>query len=304
MWIKNLTVFLSADPFAFTAAELEEKLDQAYCPPCGPQSLSSEGFVPPLKGEARMVIPAEGFLYFMYQEIVRLLPGPVIKEELDERVEALQDQEGRKIGRKERADLKDQITFELLPKAFTRSRRVPVLVDMERRRILVDCASESRAEQVVSALRKALGSLPVTRPSAPTATATAFNHWLQQPAGLPERFTLGDRCELKDGKGEGASVRFTAVDLSQEEILAHLESMVAVRLNLCFNDELELDLLQDFSIKRIKPLDLIQENIDAIDAEDAMAELMARITVQGGTLRGALDTLYSHFEVEAQAPAG
>lgn len=300
MWIKNLTVFLGKEPFAWSAAELEEKLDEARCPPCGAQALSSEGFVPPLKGEERMVIVGEeGFLYCLHQEIVRLLPGPVIKEELDERVEALQDKENRRVGRKERADLKEQITFELLPKAFTRSRRTPVLIDTRRQRIMVDCASESRAEQVISALRKALGSLPVTRPSAPSATATAFNHWLQNHAELPENVTLGDRCELKDGKGEGASVRFTAVDLGAEEILAHLEAMVAVRLNLVFRDELEFDLLQDFAIKRIKPLDLIQENIDAIDAEDALAELVARISLQGGTLRAALDTLFDYFEITA-----
>lgn len=299
MWIKNLAVFLSKEPFAWSAAELDEKLDAAQCPPCSSQALSSEGFVPPLKGEARMVIACDDFLYCQHQEIVRLLPGAVIKEELDERVEALQDQENRKVGRKERADLKEQIVFELLPRAFTRSRRTPVLIDLARGRVLVDCASESRAEQVVSALRKALGSLPVTRPSAPTATTTAFNHWLREHAALPEGFTLGDRCELKDGKGEGASVRFTAVDLGQEEILAHLDSMVAVRLNLVFRDELELDLQQDFAIKRIKPLDLIQENLDSIDAEDALAELMARISLQGCTLRGALDTLFAYFEIKA-----
>lgn len=110
MWIKNLAVFLSKEPFAWSAAELDEKLNAAQCPPCSSQALSSEGFVPPLKGEARMVIACDDFLYCQHQEIVRLLPGAVIKEELDERVEALQDQENRKVGRKERADLKEQIT--------------------------------------------------------------------------------------------------------------------------------------------------------------------------------------------------
>ena len=60
MWIKNLTVFLGAEPFPWSAAELEERLEQHRCPPCGRQSLSSEGFVPPLKGEDRMVVVADG----------------------------------------------------------------------------------------------------------------------------------------------------------------------------------------------------------------------------------------------------
>lgn len=299
MWIKNLTVFLGAEPFPWSAADLEERLDQHRCPPCGRQSLSSEGFVPPLKGEDRMVVVADGFLYCVHQEIARLLPGPVIKEELDEKVEQIREQEGRPVGRRERAELKDQITFELLPRAFTRSRRTGVLIDLERRRILVDSASDSRAEQIVAALRKAVDSLPVTRPTAASATTAAFGEWLRDPASLPEGFTIGDRCEFKDG--DGASVRITALDLSREEILAHLEQLAAVKVNLCWNDEMEFDLQQDLAIKRLKPLDLIQENIDNINAEDALEELMARLSLQGATLRAALDSLYDYFEVKAES---
>ena len=55
------------------------------------------------------------------------------------------------------------------------------------------------------------------------------------------------------------------------------------------NDKLE--------IKRIKALDLLQENIDSLDAEDAVAELEARISLQGNVLREALDGMLGYFEV-------
>ena len=58
---------------------------------------------------------------------------------------------------------------------------------------------------------------------------------------------------------------------------------------------------QDLAIKRLKPLDLIQENIDNINAEDALEELMARLSLQGATLRAALDSLYDYFEVKAES---
>lgn len=299
MWIKNLTVFLGTEPFNWSAAELEERLDGNRCPPCGRQSPSSEGFVPPLKNDDRMVVATGSYFYLVHQEIARLLPGPVIKEELDARVEEIREREGRPVGRKERADLKDQITFELLPQAFTRSRRTGVLIDPQRRRVMVDCGSESRAEQVVSALRKALDSLPVTRPTAASATTAAFAHWLREPGALPEGFTLGDRCEFKNG--DGASVRITALDLGREEILAHLEELAAVKVNLCWKDEIEFDLQQDLAVKRLKPLDLIQDNLDGINAEDALDEMMARLELQGGTLRGALDTLFAFFEIKAES---
>ena len=302
MWIKNLTVFLGTESFNWSAAELEQRLDAHRCPPCGRQSPSSEGFVPPLKNEDRMVVAAGSYFYLVHQEITRLLPGPVVKEELDARVEEIREREGRPVGRKERADLKDQITFELLPQAFTRSRRTGVLIDPQRGRVMVDCGSESRSEQVVAALRKALDSLPVTRPSAPSATTASFAAWLRDPRGLPDGFTLGDRCEFKNG--DGASVRITALDLGRDEILAHLEELAAVKVNLAWKDEMEFDLQQDFAIKRLKPLDLIQENLDGINAEDALDEMMARLELQGGTLRAVLDALFEYFEVKAESSSG
>lgn len=300
MWIRNLSVFVGAAPFTFSAAELEDKLAGAQCPPCGTQAQSSEGFVTPLKQDGRMVIASGDFLYCMHQETARLLPGAVVAEELGERVQALQEKEARKIGRKEKAELKEQIIFELLPRAFTRSRLTPVLIDVERGRVLVDCASATRAEQVISVLRRALGSLPVKQPTMSNA-AGVFSQWLKQPESLPAGFTLGNRCELKDAKGGKSSVRFSEVDLDQDDVLKHLETMAAVRVNLAFRDELELDLQDDFAIKRIRALDLIAERIEALDTEDALDELMAQLNLQGGCLRGLIDVLFDSFAVTAAA---
>lgn len=297
MWIKNLCVFQSPEPFAFSAAELEEYLDATRCPKITSQALSAEGFVPPLKDQAAMLHIGEGLLYCVYQETARLLPGAVVKEELEERVLEIEAKEGRRPGRKERADLKDEITFELMPRAFTRSRRTHLLIDTLRHRVLIDSASDTRAEQALSMLRKAVGSLPVTRPTANISPATQMSAWLKDPAQLPAGFTLGDRCELKSTSDEGASVRFTAVDLSREEILAHLETdMQVVKLNLVWNDEFEFDLTDTLQLKRIKPLDIAQDNLDNLRDDDALAELMARISLQNGLLRTVLDRLYQHFE--------
>lgn len=298
MWIKNLAVFLADHSFDWSQGELDRTLDEHRCQPCGSQTPSTEGFVPPLKGQDPMVYAADGFLYCMHQQIERLLPGPVVKEAVDEKVEHIQQEEGRKVSRKEKAEIKEQITFELMPRAFTRSRRTGVLIDLQQGRILVDSASATRAENVVSTLRKALGSLPVSFPAPNSAPYTSFSNWLKDYTLLPDGFGMGDRCELKGTKDEGSTVRFTAVDLGREEILAHLETgMVATRLNLSWRDVLELDVNDKLEIKRIKPLDLLQENIDSLDADDAVAELQARLSLQGTVLRETLDALYAYFDV-------
>ena len=299
MWINNLVAFVGEQPFPFLAPQLDELLSQNQCQPCGSQTMCTEGFVPPIKGRDEMVYAVDGFIVCTHQETARLLPGPVIKEALDEKVDLIQKEECRRVGRKEKAELKEQITFEMMPRTFTRSRRTTVLIDTNRNRVLVDSSSATRAEDVVACLRKAIGSLPVAYPAPSSAPCSSFSNWLRDTNLLPEGFTLGDRCELKGTKDEGAAVKFTAVDLGQDEILAHLETgMVAVRVNLCWQDSLELDVNDKLEIKRIKALDLLQENIDAMDPEDAVDELKARISLQGNVLREVLDSLLRYFEAE------
>jgi recombination associated protein RdgC len=148
------------------------------------------------------------------------------------------------------------------------------------------------AEQVISCLRKALGTLPVSRADANVSPAMLMTEWVKAPATLPEGLGLGDRCELKGSGDDAASVRFTAFDLSQEEILNHIEAgLQVIKLNLSLRDEIEFDLTDNLQIKRLRPLDLIRENLDNIEGEDALAELMARISLQGDSLRQLLDVL-------------
>jgi recombination associated protein RdgC len=299
MWIRNLCVYQSADPFPWSGQQLDEKLSNLQCPKISQQQLNVDGFVRPLKGYDNFIHASEQLLYGVWQETSRLLPGGVIKEELEERLDAIEARDGRRPGRKEKAALKDEITFELMPRAFTRQRRVGFLIDLSRHRILIDSPSESRAEQVITCLRKALGTLPVSRADATVSPAMLMTEWVKTPAALPEGLALGDRCELKGSGDEAASVRFTSFDLSQEEILNHIEAgLQVIKLNLSFRDEIELDLTDSLQIKRLRPLDLIREHLDNVEGEDALAELMARISLQGESLRRLMDVLHSSWAEE------
>lgn len=302
MWLKNLCVFLGTEKFEWTPSDLEQRLADALCPECGSQSQSTQGFVPPIKADAAMVHVVDGLAVCMHQEITRMLPAAVLAETVDERVEQIETNEGRKVSRREKADIKDEAHFELLPRAFTRSRRTLVVLDLHQHRVWVDGAAEKRAEQVVAALRTALGSLPVARADAGTPPATEMSRWLAEPARLPNGFEVGDRCVLESDDETKSSVRVTAMDLQRDEVKAHLGAgMEVVRLNLAVDDALEFDLDENLDLKRLRPLDLIQDDLDAVEAADAVAELQARISLQGQVLRGLLDRIYTHFGVAGQA---
>lgn len=302
MWLRNLCVFLGTSDFGLSAAQLDDALAGALCPTCGDQTVSVGGFVPPIKGEHAMTHVVDGLAICVYQEITRVLPGPVVAEEVAERVEALEAREKRKVSRREKADLREQAHFELLPRAFTRSRRTTFLVDLRASRIWVDTSSENGAETVVAALREALGTLPVTRPAPTIGVAEELSRWVAEAGSLPNGFEIGDRCLLEATDETKSSLRITAMDLHQEEIRAHLASgMRATRLNVAVDDALEFDVDENLDLKRVRALDLIQDDLDSVDGEDAVAELTARIALQGEALRGVLERLYTHFGVAGEA---
>jgi recombination associated protein RdgC len=298
MWIRNLCVFLSKQRLTWSLGELEERLAGALCPECGGTSPAVAGFVPPVKGEHAMVYGSDGLAVCIHQEITRLLPTSVLAEEVAERIERIETMEARQVGKRERADIRDQAHFELLPQAFTRAKHTPVILDLRNSRIWVDCAAEKRAEQIIASLRTALGSLLVTRATPAMPPAEEMSRWLDTPTRLPKGFECGDRCMLEANDDAKTSVRITAMDLARDEVRAHLAAgLQAVRLNLSVDDTLEFDLDANLDLKRIRALDLLQEDIDGLEAEDAVAELHARVALQGQALRGVLDRLYAHFSV-------
>jgi recombination associated protein RdgC len=301
MWLRNLCVFISNETFPWSAADIEHALGAALCPECGTQTVSVGGFVPPIKGEAAMTHVVDGLAICVYQETTRVLPSAVLAEEVEERIEHIQTSEGRSVGRREKADIRDQAHFELLPRAFTRSKRTACLIDLRAGRVWVDASSENRAETVITALREALGSLPVAPPEPRINPADELSHWVAGDRALPTGFECGDRCVLESTDEEKSSVRVNAMDLQQSEIQAHLAAgMQITKLNIAVDDALEFDLDEQLHLKRIRALDLIQDDLDTVDGEDAVTELIARVALQGEALRGILDRLYTHFGIAGE----
>ncbi|WP_410965022.1 recombination-associated protein RdgC, partial [Salmonella sp. SAL04286] len=80
---------------------------------------------------------------------------------LKEKVDEIEAQQMRKVYKKERDQLKDEIVQTLLPRAFIRRSSTFAAIAPSLGLILVDSASAKKAEDLLSTLREALGSLPV-----------------------------------------------------------------------------------------------------------------------------------------------
>jgi recombination associated protein RdgC len=266
MWFKNLNIFRLDERFLLTPEDLEEKLTLMAFRPCGAQEASTFGWTPPLgKSSEQRVHSSNGFMMLCGKNEERVLPTAVVNDMTQEKIAEMEVSQERTLGKKERNMIKDEVIFELLPRAFTLQTQTFAYLDPKAGWLIVDSASTSKAEDLLSSLRKCLGSLPATPISKiilnkPVSVMTS---WLTHDRfgfdATPEDITIGDECELRAPEDEGGIIRCKNHDLSLPEIKNHLETGKQVfKLAVTWSDRLSFIIDDNLAIKRLKFLDLIQ----------------------------------------------
>jgi recombination associated protein RdgC len=285
MWFKNLTLYRFNKPFSVDTEALETALADFTFSPCSSQDISKFGFSNALgkKGSA-LVHSAENRHLICVTKEEKILPGQVIKEALDEKVAEIEELENRKVTKKEKDNIKDEITITLLPRAFSRRNQTRALILPEIEMILVDSSSATKAEELLALLRKALGSLPVIPLSYATPIEQTLTQWLQAgEAPLP--FVMQDEAELKSDSDEGGIVRFKQQVLQEDEVLAHIATGKSVhKLALHFGQSIAFLAQSDASLKRLKFSEEFRAGNDEVGTEDPLARLDADFALMGSEL--------------------
>jgi len=298
---KNARLFRLQEPFALTAAELETALAGRPARPCGPLEMATLGWTSPLADGSALVHAVSGCLLLCARRQERLLPAAVVTETLAERVAEIEDEEARSIGRAERRRLRETIVADLLPRAFTRSRRILAYIDTLSGWLIVDAASDKLAEELVSLLRETLGSLPATPPRPAAAPASRMTAWVAAGAGA-EDLALGATCELRDPKNTQSVTRCRGQDLTGEEVAGHLRAgKEVVQLELEWVEHLSFVLAEDLALKRLRLADGLTEGLEEIDDEDPSARLDAELALLALELRGLIERLTEVFGLAAGA---
>ena len=281
MWFRNARVFRFTKPFDISPEELEEKLAADAFKPCGPQEPARHGWVPPLGKHGEVLVhSADGYHLIALRKEEKLLPAPVIKERVEEKAELIEQEQGRKVRKKEKDELKEEVMLEMLPRAFSRNRRSFAYLAPAEGVLVVDAGSAKQAEDLASALRKSIGSLPVRPPVLEQAPAFTFTGWLNESIDLPAAIELGTECELKDPSEDGGVVRCKGLDLRADEIQNHLEAgMQVTRLSLSWDENVSFVLDEEFGIRRLKFGETLQEKLEEVDADDAAAKFDAAFSL-------------------------
>lgn len=301
MWFKNLRLYRLTEKWTHSPEELHSALEPYVFNPCGSLDPMRYGWVSPLgRHGSELVHVTNSYIMICAQKQEKILPGAVINEQLEEKVIAISEAEARKVGRKERQELKDEIIFSLLPKAFTRSSLDFAYIAPQDDLIVVNASSAKRAEDLLSALREALGSLrtlPLVPKNAPNQVMT---HWLRSD-DLPQDIQIGDECELKASKDERV-IRCKKLDLQAEDVIRHLDSgMFVNKLAISWNEAIHCIIDDELAIKRVKFDDKIYEQANDRNPESQAEQFDADFSIMTLELKSFINSLLHAFGGEKEA---
>ncbi len=296
MFFKNLQVYRFTRPLEQDEKALERNLEEFKFKACGSQDVSKLGWVFPMGKTGSMYthIANQQILICLKKE-EKMLPAGVIKDQLNERVEAIEAEQGRALKKKEKDSLKEDIVMQLLPRAFSRMSQTFAWIDPESDMLYVDASSARKAEELISLLRKTLGSLPVVPIQLKNQADVVMTDWLVE-GNIPANFKLEDEAELCSALEGGGIIRCKQQDLLSDEIKNHLASdKFVTKLALNWADSISFMLGEEFAVKRVKFSDVLQEQNEDIEKDDFAARFDADFALMTGEIKQLIPAIIDAF---------
>jgi recombination associated protein RdgC len=269
MWFKNLLIYCFSSPFNLPE-NFDEQLAQTPFVPCGSQDLMKAGWVAPMPDGELLSHSANACTLLCLRKQQKILPGAAVAEALDEKIRSIESEQARKVYSKERKQIKEEILVTLAPRALTRSSRSYGYVDTQHQWLIVNGGSRNRAEEMLTQLRTDIGSLPLVPLETKSQPGALLTEWVRSGV-LPEGFTLGEQCELRDLQETTNTVKVRGQDLRSDEVLQHIEvGKQITKLELHWREAIDFVIGEDLVVRRVRFRDELLEQLDKHD--DARAQ--------------------------------
>ena len=261
---KNALIYRIAEGAVPALAEIEERLQADRFAECGATQMESSGWVEPRgKKHGALIETVGGQLMLRLCTETKAVPGSVVKRRLEEQLDTIEQETGRRPKGKQAKELKEAIQHELLPRAFPKRGTTWVWIDPEHRLVVVDAASLKRADAITTRLIElSNGKLQLQLLQTQRSPASAMSEWLatrEAPAG----FTVDRECELKQPDSEKAAVRYSRHTLDIEEVAEHIkQGKLPTQLALTWDSRVSFVLTETLTLKKLKLLDVVLEEAE------------------------------------------
>lgn len=268
--------------------DLAERLAKSAFSPCAPTQARSTGWVAPRGHEhAPLFEVVGGQCILELRSQSRNLPGSVVRERVDAISKQIEEQTGRKPGRKQIKEIKEQAEHDLLPMAFTKNSSTKVWLSPNLGLLVIDTSSQSCADEVVTLLVKdVLEGVSLSLIETQSCASACMAHWLSQGEG-PSEFSIDRECELQSRDEMKSVVRYSRHNLDTQEVRDHIVAgKVPTKLAMTWRSRISFVLSESLHLRKIAFLDVVMESAtraqsgdEAFDADVAImtAELSEMI---------------------------
>jgi len=296
---KNAFFYRLRGAAAMGLQALELKLSANPFIPCGAVQDKSFGWVAPRDEHGALVESVGGQWITKLAIETKSVPKSELDKHVAAAVEHIEQTTGRKPGKKERRELREDALTALLPNAFAKRKDVPVWIDPEAELIVIGAGSQSVADAVISALFYSVDSLILSQICTVRSPQGAMTDWLLgDHIDMPGAFAIERECVLKSNGDDAATVKFTKHHLDTAEVRQHVtEGKLPTHLALSWDGRVSLVLTESLQLKKIQLLDGVvdasgtDKNEDRFDADVAIATgtlgpmIAALIEAMGGEMK-------------------
>jgi len=291
MYFKNIYFYKFEDSFNKTSEQLNEALEKRKARSCGAMESACEGWSEPLGLDGQSLVhETGGKLMFCLRREDKILPASLVRERMDAKVFQIEQEQGRPVARKEKMDIKDFIVQELLPRAFVKTSQTFAYIDPENSWLIVNASGAKKAEELVALLRKTLGTLNVVLPQTAISPEVMMTQWLISKEPIFGGLEIEDEVELRSSGEYESIIRCKHVDLSSEEVQAHIGTGKRVhRLAMNWQDRISFVLHDNLSIHRLHYNTELIEDFDA--GGDDIAQFDTDFAIMSAELAEFLKTL-------------
>ena len=302
MFFRNVMFFCY--PPELNLSLVDQQLEKAQLQDVGPLEMRSRGFISPFGRESNAALcHRQGeYIWLTLGVEEKVLPTSIVNDLLHRQCVALEHSQGRRPSGRERLKIKDELLHDLLPRALVKHTRTDVMIDTRMGYVAIDTSSNKVAEEVISEIRAILGSFPAMPITAQAMPRAVLTRWIAGEV-LPELVELGFECELKDPVDHGAVVRCQQQQLRTDEIDTHLEAGKQVsKLALCLDTHVSFVLGDDLVIRKLKFLDAVLDQLDAVETHDVYAEMDTQFALMSAEVRRIFHFVTTHFKCGVSTP--
>ncbi|MCX8601579.1 MULTISPECIES: recombination-associated protein RdgC [unclassified Gilliamella] len=294
LWFKNAIIYQLNSNSLLDKAVIEKALKSAPFTPCGNLDTSKTGWVSPYNDNNNedYIVDMQGHLLLRIKKESKILPAPVIKQALLEKIDKQEQALSRKLTKNEKATLKDEVMIDLMPRAFSKYNHYWLWIDTHNKRIIIDCSSFKQAEDILAILRKQLGALALTPLSIDTPLEQVMTTWVKEKLNFAP-FLLGDQAELKDPLEGNGIISCKNQDITSDEMLVHFESGKWIsKIKIIDERGVNFIVNSDLTLKRIKFDSAILDENEDIGSDEMDKRLEADFFIMANTLANTINDFY------------